>query len=81
MARKATTTELILDTLADAKASGCSLEELISACSGLTWNQVFLEVDRLSRDSVVLLTHDKPGVYCVRLSKPSSTTSAAAEGR
>ncbi len=81
MARKGATTELILDALTSAKAGGCSLEELMSACSGLTWNQVFLEVDRLSRDNVVMLTHNKPGVYCVRLPKSLNSASAAADRR
>ena len=28
----------------------CDMEDLLEACSSYTWNQVFLEVDRLSRN-------------------------------
>lgn len=75
MARKATTTEVILDALAVAGRE-CSFEELMSTCPGLTWNQIFLEVDRLTRDNLVQLSHDKHGVYCVRLPKASSSALA-----
>lgn len=46
---------------------GCLLEDLVLACSDLTWNQVFNEVDRLSRSGRLLLTRRGPGVYTVRL--------------
>ena len=81
MGHQATTTELILDALAVAEESGCPFEELISACSGLTWNQIFLEVNRLSREGHIGLSHDKPGIYRVRLSKPSSAVSTVMDRR
>ncbi|HSN05302.1 MAG TPA: hypothetical protein VLS44_09980 [Nitrospira sp.] len=31
------------------RSPGCSLEEIVLECSGLTWNQVFTELDRMSR--------------------------------
>jgi hypothetical protein len=43
----------------------CELEELVLECEGLTWNQVFLEIDRLSRCGNVRLTQKRPGVYTV----------------
>jgi len=46
---------------------GCLFEELVLACSDLTWNQVFSEVDRLSRTGQLLLTKKGPGGYAVRL--------------
>ena len=34
---------------------GCQLEEVMLACPDLTWNQVFSEVDHLSRNGQVRL--------------------------
>jgi hypothetical protein len=42
---------------------GCSLEDLTFACPSLTWNQVFIEIDRLSRDGILLLERTGPGMY------------------
>ncbi|MCX5723243.1 MAG: hypothetical protein NTX84_01745 [Nitrospirae bacterium] len=63
-----TTTNQILDVMA--RSSGCSLEDIVFACPGLTWNQVFLEVDHLSRKGQVCLTLQRPGHYVVT---PSTT--------
>jgi hypothetical protein len=41
----------------------CELEDLLLKCEGLTWNQVFLAIDRLSRSGDVQLTLKRPGVY------------------
>ena len=46
------------------------LEELVRVCSSFTWNQVFLEVDRLSRNGKLRLLRKGNGMYAVRL--PSS---------
>ena len=48
---------------------GCQLEEVMLACPDLTWNQVFCELDRMSRTGQVRLTLKGPGLYAV-----SSTT-------
>jgi hypothetical protein len=45
----------------------CLLDEVVLACPDLTWNQVFLGVDRLSREGKVVLTKKGPGGYAVRL--------------
>jgi hypothetical protein len=45
----------------------CDMEELLEACSSFTWNQVFLEVDRLSRTGELRLLHKRAGVYSVTL--------------
>lgn len=66
------TTTTILNLIA--RSSGCNLEDIVFNCRGLTWNQVFLEVDRLSRDGQVCLTQQPPGHYIV-------TQSTANEGR
>jgi hypothetical protein len=50
-----------------ARRPGCLLDELVLACPDFTWNQVFVEVDRLSRRGEVILTMRSPGVYTVHL--------------
>ncbi len=48
------------------RSQGCDLEEIVHDCPGLTWNQVFLEVDRLSREGDVVLYLQQPGRYSVK---------------
>lgn len=43
------------------------LDELASVCSPFTWNQIFLEVDRLSRTGDLRLTSSERGHYAVSL--------------
>lgn len=46
----------------------CDMEELVLACGRrYTSNQVFLEVDRLSRTGELSLIYKKSGDYAVRL--------------
>jgi predicted nucleic acid-binding Zn-ribbon protein len=40
---------------------------LTKSLSDLSWGQVFLEVDRLSREGQVLVTLDTGGRYMIRL--------------
>lgn len=51
------------------RSPGGQLEEVVLECPGLTWNQVFCELDRMSRTGQVRLTMKGPGLYAV-----SSTT-------
>ncbi len=44
-----------------------SLDELMQACSDLSWSQVFLALDRLSRGGQVRLALGSPGLYRVSL--------------
>jgi hypothetical protein len=39
----------------------CTLDELILSLSGLSWSEVFLEVDRLSRSGQLRLTKSGSG--------------------
>jgi hypothetical protein len=55
------------------RSPGCDLEMLIEECHDLTWNQVFLELDRLSRRGEVTLTKRGRGHYTVT---PSRTVTA-----
>ena len=41
------------------------LEDVVAACGNLTWNQVFLELDRLSRSGHIALKQIHPGRYRV----------------
>jgi hypothetical protein len=41
------------------------LEEVVLECPDLTWNQVFCELDRMSRAGQVQLTMKGPGLYAV----------------
>jgi uncharacterized membrane protein len=57
------TLEPILDTIR--RKPGCEIEDLLKECPGLTWNQVFLALDRLSRDGAVRLMRKDRGKYFV----------------
>jgi hypothetical protein len=45
----------------------CDIEDLVEECSTYTWNQVFLEVDRLSRTGELRLLSKRAGEYTVTL--------------
>lgn len=47
------------------KTPGCLLEDVIRACPDLSWNQILLEVDRLSRTGMIALKLE--GVGCYRI--------------
>jgi hypothetical protein len=47
------------------RSPGCLLEEVVLECPELTWNQVFYELDRMSRSGRVRLTAKGPGLYAV----------------
>ena len=49
------------------RTHGCDLDTLTNSLSDLSWGQVFLEVDRLSRQGQVLVTLDTGGRYMIRL--------------
>jgi len=49
------------------RTHGCDLDTLTSSLSDLSWSQVFLEVDRLSRQGQVLVTLDTGGRYMIRM--------------
>jgi hypothetical protein len=51
------------------RSPGSLLEEVVLECPDLNWNQVFCELDRMSRRGQVRLTMKGPGLYAV-----SSTT-------
>ncbi|CAI4032802.1 hypothetical protein DNFV4_03232 [Nitrospira tepida] len=59
-------TRLILRTIG--YNPGCSLEALMQACLPFTWNQILLEVDRLSRTGEIQLSLSGLGRYTLSLS-------------
>lgn len=48
--------------------SECPLEEVVGLCPELTWNQVFLAVDYLSRTGQIRVTMDPGRTYRVQAS-------------
>lgn len=61
MAQSATSADLIMETIAH--HPGCCLDELVMVCPTLTWNQIFLEVDQLSRAGRLRLMLSGRGRY------------------
>jgi hypothetical protein len=51
--------------------TGCSLAEAVTLCPELTWNQVFLAIDDLSRAGQVRVTRDGDGADQVQARPPS----------
>ena len=62
-------TDRILETIQ--RALECDLDMLTKSLSDLSWGQVFLEVDRLSRKGQVLVTRDTGDRYMIRLPEHS----------
>jgi hypothetical protein len=65
MAPQAPVTERILGTIKH--THGCDLDTLAENLPELTWNQVFLEIDRLSREGEILVTFGTGGRYKIQL--------------
>ena len=47
------------------RSPGCLLEEVVLECPGLTWNQVFTEIERMNRSGLVQLQAKGLGLYTV----------------
>jgi hypothetical protein len=60
------------------RTHGCDLDTLTKSLSDLSWGQVFLEVDRLSREGQVQVTRDTGGRYMIQL--PCHTREFASHG-
>jgi hypothetical protein len=65
MSQLGTVADRILDAVH--RAPGCQLDDLVLHLPELTWNQVFLEVDRLSRTGQVRMTAMGKGTYTIWL--------------
>lgn len=53
--------DLIIEAIT--RHPGCCLDDLVRFCPELTWNQIFYEVDLLSRRGLLKLTLGGPGQY------------------
>jgi len=73
MASREPATERILGAVK--RRHECDLDTLATDLPELTWNQVFFEIDRLSRNGQILVTCKTGGRYILRLpeQKPDST--------
>jgi hypothetical protein len=47
--------------------TSCSMEEVVGLCPDLTWNQVYLAVDYLSKTGKVAVTLDPDRTYTVKV--------------
>lgn len=65
MASQAPVTDRILGTVKH--THGCDLDTLADSLPELTWNQVFLEIDRLSRLGEILVICESGGRYKIHL--------------
>ena len=63
MAQHTTAEDQVIDIVSKTRA--CDLEEVTCQCTNLTWNQVFLAVDRLTRGGKVMLVRASRGTYVV----------------
>jgi len=55
------------------RAHACDLEDVTRHCTNLTWNQVFLAVDRLSRRGELRLVSRGRGRYTVIFRQPQDS--------
>ena len=63
MALHTTVEDQVIDVLH--KTHTCDLEEVTRQCANLTWNQVFLAVDLLSRRGEIILVPMGRGMYAL----------------
>ena len=58
------------------RSPGSMLDDIALQCPDLTWNQIFIAIDRLSREGMLTLTPTGRGLYTVHLSNhaPHSTS-------
>ena len=60
------TDDRVLDVIV--RSPGCTLEDIMLACPDLTWNQVFIAIDHLTREGALMLKPKGRGVYTLHLS-------------
>ena len=68
MAQHTTVEDQVIDLVHRARA--CDLEAITRHCPNLTWNQVFLAVDGLSRSGELRLVPRGRGLYTVIFRQP-----------
>lgn len=55
----------------------CPLDEMMDLCPELTWNQMFLAIDDLSRRGEVRVTMDADRTYRVQVRRPEGSVSSS----
>ena len=55
----------------------CPLDEMMDLCPDLTWNQMFLAIDDLSRRGEVRVTMDADRTYRVQVRRPEGSVSSS----
>jgi hypothetical protein len=45
------------------------LDEIVLECPDVTWNQIFLAIDRLSREGIIHLIPKGRGIYTIHVSR------------
>jgi len=66
MSTQHSTDDRVLEVIV--RSPGSTLEDLVLECPDLTWNQVFITIDRLSREGALTLTPRGRGVYTLHFS-------------
>lgn len=49
------------------RSPGSVLDDIVLECPDLTWNQVFIVIDRLSREGILQMTPAGRGQYAIHL--------------
>lgn len=72
----ATHIDLVRERL-ERQGTACTLEEVMELCHDLTWNQVFLAIDYLSRIGRVRVMRDMDKSYTVQACHPIAAVTMA----
>lgn len=49
------------------RSPGTMVDDVVFQCPDLTWNQIFLAIDRLSREGAVTVTPKGQGLYAIQV--------------
>ena len=74
---RATHIDQVRDRL-EQRGTACPLEEIMELCPELTWNQVFLAIDHLSRTGQVRVMMDVGKTYMVQAYRPVAAVASTA---
>jgi hypothetical protein len=55
------------------RSPGSVLDDIVLECPDLTWNQVFIVIDRLSREGVLTMSSKGRGQYAITFSTDHTT--------
>ena len=56
------------------RSPGAMVDDVVFQCPDLTWNQIFLAIDRLSREGALTLIPKGGGLYAVQVSDQTVLT-------